>query len=250
MNDSEIKGKKKKKQKIKLPKTSKPGKIGFKQKVKRFTSKQQIKLTNLTSKTKNQVSDFYSTKIAHQEVYIKGQEPKSYSFKRRFYGLYIIFIVYSLLLITEINIPGSTWIKIIMFGNPFAFSNAIVAFFIVLSFLFSIDKVRIFIFEEKTVVKQLIIYSSIIALLYVLFLYISTSLNIVTYLLVLSMIWLVLLSSRFYIYSRKFSTKIEARFIKKYSIPRYALAFIIPFLILVVLVIISLFYRSFLVVLS
>ena len=120
------------------------------------------------------------------------------------------------MLITEINIPGSTWIKIIMFGNPFAFSNAIVAFFIVLSFLFSIDKVRIFIFEEKTVVKQLIIYSSIIALLYVLFLYISTSLNIVTYLLVLSMIWLVLLSSRFYIYSRKFSTKIVARFIKKY----------------------------------
>jgi len=248
--NSENKGKKKKAQKIKLPKTSKPGKIGFKQKVKRFTSKQQIKLSNISSKTKNQVSDFYSTKIAHQEVYIKGQEPKSYSFKRRFYGLYIIFIVYSLLLITEINIPGSTWIKIIMFGNPFAFSNAIVAFFIVLSFLFSIDKVRIFIFEEKTVVKQLIIYSSIIALLYVLFLYISTSLNIVTYLLVLSMIWLVLLSSRFYIYSRKFSTKIEARFIKKYSIPRYALAFIIPFLILVVLVIISLFYRSFLVFLS
>ena len=218
--NSENKGKKKKAQKIKLPKTSKPGKIGFKQKVKRFTSKQQIKLSNISSKTKNQVSDFYSTKIAHQEVYIKGQEPKSYSFKRRFYGLYIIFIVYSLLLITEINIPGSTWIKIIMFGNPFAFSNAIVAFFIVLSFLFSIDKVRMFIFEEKTVVKQLIIYSSIIALLYVLFLYISTSLNIVTYLLVLSMIWLVLLSSRFYIYSRKFSTKIEARFIKKYSIPR------------------------------
>jgi len=249
-NDSEIKGKKKKVPKIKLPKTSKPGRIGFKQKVKRFTSKQHTKLINLSSKTKSQVSDFYSTKIAHQQVYIKGQEPKSYSFKRRFYGLYGIFILYSLLLITKINIPGSSWIDIMMLGNPFAFSNAIVAFFIVLSFLFSIDKVRIFIFEGKTVVKQIVIYGGIITVLYLLFLYISTDLNFMTYLLALSMIWLILLSSRFYIYSRKFSTKIEARFIKKYSIPRYLLAIIIPFFILAVLVIISLFYRSFLVWLS
>jgi hypothetical protein len=51
-------------------------------------------------------------------------------------------------------------------------------------------------------------------------------------------------------YSRKFSTKIEARFIKKYSIPRYGLAIITPFFILAILVIISLFYRSLLVVLS
>jgi hypothetical protein len=71
-----------------------------------------------------------------------------------------------------------------------------------------------------------------------------------TYLLALAMIWLILLSSRFYIYSRKFSTKIEARFIKKYSIPRYGLTIIIPFFILGILVIIALFYRSFLVWLS
>ncbi|MCK4781135.1 MAG: hypothetical protein KAT57_13130, partial [Candidatus Lokiarchaeota archaeon] len=71
-----------------------------------------------------------------------------------------------------------------------------------------------------------------------------------TYLLTLAMIWLVLLSSRFYIYSRKFSTKIEARFIKKYSVSRYFFAVIIPFFILGVLIVISLFYRSFLVFLS
>jgi len=228
----------------------KPDKIGVKQKVKSLTSKKNIKLTRFTSKVKGQLSAFYSDKIIHQEVYIDGQEPKSYSFQRKFYGLYGIFAVYSLLLITAINFPGSTWINLLMLGNPFVFSNTIVAFFLVLSFLFSVDKVRIFIFEEKTAIKQLILYCSLVAVLYLLFLYISTDLNFMTYLLTLAMIWLLLLSSRFYIYSRKFSTKIEARFIKKYSIPRYFFAIIIPFFILVVLVIISLLYRSFLVWLS
>ncbi|MFW9823835.1 MAG: hypothetical protein ACFFE4_12905 [Candidatus Thorarchaeota archaeon] len=249
-NKPDIKQKKSKSTKIKLPKTSKAGKIGIKRKVKHFTSMQQNKITQFTTKTKNKLSDFYSNRIAHQEVYIKGQEPKFYSFKRRFYGLYLIFILYSLLLIIEINIPGNAWINILMLGNPFVFSNSIVAFFIVLSFILSIDKIRIFIFEEKTTLKQLIIFISIFAVLFVLFSYISTSINFMTYLLALSMIWLFLLSSRFYIYSRKFSTKIESRFIKKYSIPRYFVAIIIPFFILGILVVISLFYRSLLVFLS
>ncbi|MFX1487894.1 MAG: hypothetical protein ACFFBI_02015, partial [Promethearchaeota archaeon] len=71
-----------------------------------------------------------------------------------------------------------------------------------------------------------------------------------SYLLTLAMVWLILMSSRFYIYSRKFSTKIEARFIKKYSAIRYFFAIIIPFFILGILVVISLFYRTFLVFLS
>ena len=127
-------------------KKSKPDKSGIKQKVKSFTSKQNIKLTRLTSKVKGQLSAFYSDKIIHQEVYVDGQEPKSYSFQRKFYGLYGIFTIYSLLLITAIDIPGSTWINLLMLGNPFIFSNTIVAFFLVLSFLFSVDKIRIFIF--------------------------------------------------------------------------------------------------------
>ncbi|MFX1344970.1 MAG: hypothetical protein ACFFAI_07660 [Promethearchaeota archaeon] len=207
-------------------------------------------MTKFTSKIKSQLSAFYSNKIIRQEVYVDGKEPKSYSFQRKFYGLYGIFIIYSLLLITAINIPGSNWIKLLMLGNPFVFSNTIVAFFLVLSFLFSVDKVRIFIFEKKTIIKQSILYCSLFVILYLLLLYISTDINFMTYLLTLAMIWLLLLSSRFYIYSRKFSTKIEARFIKKYSIPRYMLAIIIPFIILAILVIISLFYRSFLVWLS
>jgi len=233
-------------------KKSTTSKTGIKQKVKDFTLKKRVKLTDISSKAKNQLSAFYSDKIIHQEVYVDGKEPKSYSFHRKFWGLYGIFILYSLLLISAINFPNSTWINILMLGNPFAFSNAIVAFFLALSILLSIDKLRIFIFEEKTIIKQIVLYFGLLTVFYLLFLYLSsvTNLNIMTYLLTLSMIWLLLLSSRFYIYSRKFSTKIEARFIKKYSIPRYLVAIIIPFIILGVLVVISLFYRFFLVWLS
>jgi len=241
----EIKKKQKKFKPLKLPKTSKLGKLGVKNKVKDFSSRQRAKVNALKSKVK---TSFYD-KIVHQEVYIDGQVPKSYSekFFGKFFGLYLIFILYSALLVVAINIPESNWIHFLMFGNPFAFSNTIVAFFLVLSFLFSIDKVRIFIFEKKTAIKQLILYIGLISLLYILFLYISTGINFMTYLLALAMIWLILLSSRFYIYSRKFSTKIEARFIRKYSIIRRGLAIIIPFFILGVLVVLALFYRSFLV---
>ena len=51
-------------------------------------------------------------------------------------------------------------------------------------------------------------------------------------------------------YSRKFSTKIESRFIKKYSVVRYGFALIVPFLILGLLVFASVFYRSLLVFLA
>ncbi|MHA2394226.1 MAG: hypothetical protein ACXAEX_20005 [Promethearchaeota archaeon] len=237
------------KEQPKSSKKAKSDKIGVKKKVRDYVSKQNVKISRTSSKVKSQISSFYSDKIIHQEVYVDGQEPESYSFKKKFYALYGIFIVYSLILIVAINIPGE-WINYLTFGNPFAFSNTLVAFFLVLSILFSIDKLRIFIFEKRTALKQLILFCALIVGLYILFLYFSTDLNFTTYLLALGMIWLVLLSSRFYIYSRKFSTKIEARFIKKYSIPRYLVAIIIPFIILGILVFISLFYRSLLVFLS
>ena len=132
-------------------KKSTTNKTGIKQKVKDFSSKKRVQLTDISSKAKNQLSVFYSDKIIHQEVYVDGKEPKSYSFHKKFWGLYGIFIVYSLLLISAINFPDSTWINILMLGNPFVFSNAIVTFFLALSILLSIDKLRIFIFEKKTI---------------------------------------------------------------------------------------------------
>ncbi len=217
-----------------------------KSKSNKFSSKLRLKFFAFKSKLKTHIYD----KIIHQEVYIEGKEPKSYSYEKKFFGLYILFIFYSLVLILKINFPGAEWIDILMFGRPFVFSNTILALFLVLSFIFSVDKIRIYIFEEHTVIKQIIAYSGLFTILYIIFLYIGTGINYMTYLLALSMIWLILLSSRFYIYSRKFSTKIEARFIKRYSVPRYIFAVILPFFILTLLVVISLFYRSFLVFLS
>ncbi len=242
---TETKKKQDKFKSLKLPSTPRVGKRGIKHKAKDFSSKQKVKLGSFKDRMK---TSFYD-KIIHQEVYLDGQEPPSYSYEKKFFGLYALFIFYSLVLIISINFPGD-WINYLTFGNPFAFSNTIVAFFLVLSVLLSNDKIRIFVFEKNHALKQLLLYCGIIAVLFILFLYIGTNINFISYLLSLAMIWLFLLSSRFYIYSRKFSTKIEARFIKKYSIPRYFIAIIIPFIILGVLVVISLFYRSFLVFLS
>ncbi|MHA1437089.1 MAG: hypothetical protein ACTSPD_05890 [Promethearchaeota archaeon] len=185
--------------------------------------------------------------IFQKEIYTKGKEPpKSYSFEKKFYSLYILFFFYSFLLLWGINDPNNIIINFLMLGNPFAFGNALILLFIFLSFLISSDKIREFIYEEHTAIKQIVIYSGIFIFFYLSlsFIFKTTKINFITYLLILSMIWLILLSARFYMYSRKFSTRIESKFISKYSIPRYGIALMIPFIILFILVIISIFYSN------
>jgi len=190
-------------------------------------------------------------KVFIQELYVEGEDPpKSYFGEKKFFGLYGIFLVYSFLVLIGINFPG-TYLNVLTFGNPFVFGNALVAFFLVLSILYSVDKIRIFFFEKHTAIKQIILYVGIISSFFILFLYIyNINTNLISYLLGLSTIWLVLLSVRFFMYSRKFATKIEAKFITKYSSFRRFLAFIAPYFILGVLVVIALFYRSLLVYIS
>lgn len=215
-------------------------------KIRDFISTLRTKIATFKSRTGEKLK-VYTHKIVHKEVYVDGQEPpKFYSFEKKFLGLYSIFIISSLALILTINLSQNNFINTIIFTT----SNAIVVFFLLLSGLLSIDKFRIFLFEERTLIKQIIFYLALFTLLIPVSFYISTDINFITYLLIFAMIWLFLLSSKFYIYSRKFATKIEARFIKKYSISRYLVAIIIPFLILGVLVVLSLFYRTFLVWLS
>ena len=74
-------------------------------------------------------------KIFVQDLYVEGQEPtKSYFGERKFFGLYAIFLTYSFLILIGINFPGE-YLNILTFGNPFAFGNALVAFFLALSIL-------------------------------------------------------------------------------------------------------------------
>ena len=190
-------------------------------------------------------------KVFIQELYVEGEEhQKSYFGERKFFGLYAIFLIYSFLVLIGINFPG-TYLNVLTFGNPFVFGNALVAFFLALSILYSIDKFRIFIFEKHSAIKQIILYVGIISGFFILFLYVyNINTNLISYLLGLSTIWLLLLSIRFYMYSRKFATKIEAKFIAKYSAFRRFIAFIAPYFILGVLIVIALFYRGLLVYIS
>ncbi|NHJ21023.1 MAG: hypothetical protein EAX91_08780 [Candidatus Lokiarchaeota archaeon] len=190
-------------------------------------------------------------RIFVRDLYVEGQEPsKSYFGEKKFYLLYAIFLAYSFIILIGINYPGD-YLTVLTFGNPFVFGNALIGFFLVLSILYSNDSIRKFIFEKHSLLKQSIIYVLIIAGFYFLFSFVANAnTNLISYLLGLSTIWLILLSVRFFMYARKFATKMEARFITKYSTIRRFFAFIVPYFILAVLVIIALFYRSLLVYIS
>ena len=190
-------------------------------------------------------------KVFIQELYVEGGDPpKSYFGEKKFFGLYAIFLFYSLGLLIGINFPG-TYLDVLTLGNPFVFGNALVGFFLTLSILYSVDKIRLFIFEKHSAIKQIILYIGIILGFFTLFLFIyNINTNFISYLLGLSTLWLILLSVRFYMYSRKFATKIEARFIAKYSAIRRFIALISPYFILGVLIVMALFYRGLLVYIS
>lgn len=208
-----------------------------------------MKNLNLLSKVK----DFYKSavkRIVFREIYVDGKEPpKSYAFEKDFLGIYFIFLFYSFILLFAINFPDNIFIYIVTFGNPFVFGNAIVALFLCLSIVYSVDKIRLFIFQERSVIKQAILYISLITIFYFIFLILS-NVNLMSFLLGLATFWLILLSVRFYMYSRKFATKIEARAIEKYSLIRRTGAFLTPYFILGVLVILALVYRGVLVFIS
>ena len=210
-----------------------------------------MKTNHFMSKFKNSFIQAFK-KIIYKEILVDGQEPaKSYAFKKKFFGIYSVFLFYSFLMLFAINYPDNLGVFFLTLGNPFAFGNAIIGLFLTLSLLYSNDKFRIFIFEKFSAIKQIILYSGLTLILYFFFLEIYNSgLNLTSYLLTLSMFWLILLSTRFYMYSRKFATKIESRAITNYSLIRNFGAFITPYFILGVLITLALFYRSLLVFLS
>jgi DNA-binding MarR family transcriptional regulator len=206
---------------------------------------------NLFSKLKEKLKKSYRKRFI-DGLYVDDKEPpKSFAFDKRFYGLYGVFLFYSFIFLLAINFPDNIFVFIVTFGNPFVFGCALMSLFLILSLLLNNDKIRIFVFEERTKFKQLFLYIGIMILFYLMYLYIyTTGLNLMSLLLGLSTIWLILLSTRFYMYSRKFATKIEARFISKYSPFRRFIALISPYFILTILVVIALFYRGLLVFLS
>lgn len=218
-----------------------------------FSKNTKKKVNSLKKKSKIAYSDFKKW-LVNKEVYVKGKEPPKSYLGKKFYGLFILFIFYSFLIIFNINTGEDQVLQfqifqLLTFGNPFAFGIALVLFYLTISVLFSVDKFREFMFEKNTVIKQVSVFSGIIAGFFLLFIYVDTSLqlNYMSFLLLLALAWLLLQSSRFYTYSRKFSTKIESKIVAKYSILRNFAIFLIPFIIVGFLVIISWYFRSFIV---
>ncbi len=208
-----------------------------------------MKSNNLLSKIKKRLKPIYQ-KFILKEIYLEGKEPpKSYAFSKKFIGIYALFFSISLILLIVMNISDITFSS--LFEQLFIVGNVIVALFIFLSLLYSSNKLRVFIFEKNSGIKQLIIYLGAGIGFYFLFrMLFLFKLNLMTYLYFLSTVWLILLSTRFYMYSRKFATKLEAKFIAKYSLTRRFLAGISPYFILGLLILLALFYRLLLVFIS
>ena len=208
-----------------------------------------MKSKKFLSKIKTVLKPIYQ-KVILKKIYLEGKEPpKSYAFSKKFIGIYALFFSISLILLIVMNISDITFS--LFFEQLFIVGNVIVALFILLSLLYSSDKLRDFIFEKHTCIKQLIIYLGAGIGFYFLFrMFFLLKLNLMTYLYFLSTIWLILLSIRFYMYSRKFATKLEAKFIAKYSLTRRFLAGISPYFILGLLIVLALFYRLVLVFIS
>ena len=81
--------------KLRNSKKSKDSKSKPKKEKIKTRQKVSIKLNVVKSKVKKQLSRFYETIVHQERQFVDGQEPPpSYSFKKRFYGLYVIFIAY------------------------------------------------------------------------------------------------------------------------------------------------------------
>jgi hypothetical protein len=213
-----------------------------------FSQNIKQKVANFRKKAGKSYNDFKKWLI-NKEIYVEGKEPPKSYFGKKFIPLFAVFIFYSFLIIFNINTSQELFFQILTFGNPFAFAVALMMFYLTISVLFSVDKIREFFFEKNTAIKQAVIFPLIVAGYFFMFLYIDDAFqfNYMSILLILAMMWLILQSSRFYTYSRKFSTKIEGRLVAKYSIWRNFAIFLIPLIIVGFLVIISWYFRTFIV---
>lgn len=253
--ESPKKEEKKKVAELKAPKVKETKIEAIKTKISDSLGKKKQSLVDRKNKTADSVKS--KTKqlkkvIFPKDILLKDEEPpKSYSYSKKFYGLYAIFGFYSFILILGVDFPENEIVNLVTLWHPFEFSNTLLSLFIVLSVLLSVDKIRMWIFEGKflrVLLRQVLVGAIIFIPIFLFFLFfISTNYNITSILLMLSMFWLFLLSNKFYSYSRRFSTNIELRFISKYSVFRSFIGSITPIFILGVLVVLSLIYRSLLV---
>lgn len=179
-------------------------------------------------------------------------------FGKKFIGIIAIFLFYSLILMTQLKGTGSSshffnvFVNIVTLGNPFIMGVSLVFSFITLMFLFSNTKFKEFIFSNnKGLLKRIILYISVIVIHFYFWNWqLNSGLNIMPFLLILAMFWLIFQGLRLFFGARTYSTKVESRLLSRYSVLRYILTIIAPFFILGFLTVVVWSYRYGLVVLT
>lgn len=179
-------------------------------------------------------------------------------FGKKFIGIIAIFLFYSLILMTQLKGTGSSspifnaFVNIVTLGDPYSMGVSLVFSFITLMFLFSNTKVKEFIFSDnKGWLKQLLLYIGVIVIQFFFWSWqINTGRNIMPFLLILAMFWLIFQGLRLFFGARTYSTKVETRLLSKYSGLRYIFTIIAPFFILGFLTVVVWSYRYGLVVLT
>lgn len=179
----------------------------------------------------------------------KGYTETSYVGKR-FLGIIGLFLFYSLIFISFIRSGDNVVFNALVLFHPYVFGVALVETFLSLSIVLSADKIRDFVFKsgkkfyQKSALKQLLVFGGIFAGFFLLTDHlIASGFNFVPVLVILGTLWLVFQSINFYYVSRKFGTKVEKGFVKKYSKIRLFWAVIIPWIIIGILVFVSWIYR-------
>ncbi|MBD3352957.1 MAG: hypothetical protein GF364_15855, partial [Candidatus Lokiarchaeota archaeon] len=135
-------------------------------------------------------------------------------FGKDFIGIMAIFLIYSLILMS--NVQGSTTdiavlntiFNFMVLGNPYIMGVGLVSTFIMLILLFSNTKIKEFLFSEKYGwVKRIILYIGlIIGNFYLWEGLIDKGWNVLPFLFVLAMFWLLFQGTRLYFASRSYST--------------------------------------------
>ncbi|MHA1733625.1 MAG: hypothetical protein ACTSU5_16880 [Promethearchaeota archaeon] len=168
---------------------------------------------------------------------------------KKFIGLIAFFALYSFIFVLFSKNQGSTFFHYMVLGDGYTFGVSIVFFFLALSFLLSVDRIRDFIFQERTAIKQLGVFGILFAGIFVLAKrYVSAGFNFMPILTIFATLWLIFLSVNYFTMARSFSTKVEKNFVNKYSKFRLGVASFVPWVIVIALVFISWMYRYALVI--
>ncbi len=183
----------------------------------------------------------------------KRADKPSYVGKKMVSFLFL-FIFFSLFIFLHMNLSfdGSSFtdrfMNWIVLNDPYNFGFGLTITFVMLGIIFTNEKALQWFFKDKYLLKHV---GSFVALTVGNFflgkVIEQQGYDKYTFLLGLATIWMVLQSVRLYSGSRKFATKLESKWTQRYSLFRYILAAIAPYVILGILVTIMWIFRYYIV---